>query len=395
MKNNKYVHVIFISSDWSVEHRKNLYNELFKEFGEWSEIVVVQQAVGLIGHFFTRFKQKIIGLFTGKYKTRRINEHVFLFTPVILFHYGLWLKKNIFSSIDINLFKIQLEKFINKYFKDYNVVLWVYNPHFYYLSEKFKYDFLVYDYMDNLDYDPSGNFIEGAAALNKLLISKSGFIICTASYMYNKVSKLNSSSIYINNGNNYKALSSKDILNIETEISDIKKPIIGYVGGIRDWLDFELLNYLISTLNEYHFVFMGVLSRDGKKEFKKLLKYRNVQWIKYKEQEMLPFFLRKFSAGIIPFKINEFMKGVFPNKFFEYMASEIPIVTTALPELLSYSDIIGFSNNKEEFMSNCKSAAEGCFNDKIKNYSSLAQENSWEKKAKQINEILKTKITGK
>jgi glycosyltransferase involved in cell wall biosynthesis len=392
MVDKEYVNVIFISSDWSFEHRKNLYNELFPKLGEWSDIVIVQQPVGIIGHFITRFRQKILGLFSGKYKTKKLGKGVVLFTPIIFFHYGLWLKKSFFSFIDIFLIKKQLNNYLLKNYKFQNIIYWVYNPHFTYLVEKLKYYFLVYDYMDNLDYDSSGNYLSNNASLNNCLINKSDLIVCTSSYLFEKIHYLNSSSIYVNNGNNYKILTTgKKDFSI-TELSDIRNPIIGYVGGIRDWIDFELLNYLIKRLPGTYFVFIGILYRNAKSSFNDILKNKNVVWIRYKEQNLLSNYMRKFSIGIIPFKINEFMKGVFPNKFFEYMACKTPIVTTALPELKQYSEIIGYSNNNEEFLNNCELAIKGGFENKIKYYSSIAAENSWEKKAGIIDKVLRDKI---
>lgn len=392
MKKSKYVNVIITAQNWSILHRKNLYNELFSELTKWSEVVVVQQSVGIIGHFFTQFKEKIVGLITGKYKTRNLYDNVVLFTPIILFHYGLWLKRSLFSSIDIFLFNEQIKRFINKRYKDYYIILWIYSPQFFYYTEKSNFHFLVYDYMDNLDFDSTGYFNSLSASLNNYLIKKSGLVICTASYLYQKISKLNSSSIFVNNGNNYKILSAINNKNIETEISGIDKPIIGYIGGIRDWLDFDLLNFLIKELDDIYFVFIGILYRNSKKEFLELLKHENVKWIKYKDQEELPQYLRKFSVGIIPFKINEFMNGVFPNKFFEYMSCEIPVVTTALPELKTFSGIIGYSNNNKDFLDNCNLAINGGFKEKIKSYSKIACENSWERKAEIIDKSLREKL---
>jgi hypothetical protein len=385
---NKYLNLIFISNDWKIFHRKHLYSELFLNLSAWSEIVIVQHAVGLIGHFFTQFRQKILGLLQGNYKTTQIQNKVHIFTPVILFHYGFMLKDNIFSKIDVFLMSFQLKRYIKKNYSNRKIIIWVHVPNMLPVLKKIKYAHLIYDYLDNIDYSSNGKFNETVCLKNNELIKKSDIVICTAKILYSKAKEINSASFLINNGNDYKTLSNFSVQLRNTELSALDKPIIGYLGGIRDWLDFELLNYVIQNLPDVYFVFIGLIYRDGKNDFKKIVKHKNVLWIKYKQQNELPGYLRKFSAGLIPFKINEFMKGVFPNKFYEYMACEIPIISTALPDLKVYSDIIGYCYNKEDFLHECKEAINGKFTEQVKKYSEIAKENSWEKKASIINNIL-------
>jgi glycosyltransferase involved in cell wall biosynthesis len=106
----------------------------------------------------------------------------------------------------------------------------------------------------------------------------------------------------------------------------------------------------------------------------------------------LPSYLKKFKVGIIPFKLNKFMDSVFPNKFFEYMARGIPIVTTALPELQDYRDLIGYSLSKEEFINNCQDAVNGKFEKFREQYKYIAGNNTWEHRAMLVNEILRDKL---
>jgi hypothetical protein len=75
------------------------------------------------------------------------------------------------------------------------------------------------------------------------------------------------------------------------------------------------------------------------------------------------------------------------------MACEIPIVTTSLPELQKYSNVVGYSLTREDFSENCIQVINGQFSMKIKNYRALAESNSWGRKAEEIkyrlNSLLK------
>jgi glycosyltransferase involved in cell wall biosynthesis len=246
----------------------------------------------------------------------------------------------------------------------------------------------VYDYQDNYDFNYDGTSSRLDTIYNRMLIKESNLVICSALTMYNIAKRINENSILSYNGNDYNTLTchSNDIS--RTELSDLDKPIIGYLGGIRYWFDFELLEYLLENMKNTYIVFIGILYRNAKNNFYKLLKHKNVIWLNYVQHHQLNLYLKKFSIGIIPFKIDGFTAGVFPNKFFEYMAMGIPIVTTALPELKIYSSLIGYSNTKEEFLDYCKEALKGKFDILKDKYRDLAKHNTWEIRAISINKIL-------
>jgi glycosyltransferase involved in cell wall biosynthesis len=380
---------MFLFNDWEVDPRKHLYIEVFKKAGEWSDFVVVQHAVGILGHLFTRFRQKIWGLFNGMYRTKAIKENVYSFTPVIFFHYGIMLKGGLFSRLDAFLIQHQLNNFIKKKFSDRKIVLWLNMPHLYVLIKRVRHDYLVYDLQDNFDFNDDGEFSKKQSVNNEKIIMESDVVFCSAKIMFDRSISVNQNSYLINNGNDFLTLSRPVYFNIRTEISDIEGSIIGYHGGIRIWFDFELIDYLIKNLPDVNFVFIGFLYRNAMDQFKKIIEYPNVRWIQYKEHAELPIYLRRFDVGIIPFKINEFMKGVFPNKFYEYMACEVPIVTTPLPELEKFSDLIGFCRTKEDFLSKCVDAIDGKFRDKVSAYAEIAKMNSWKSRAVEMNSILK------
>lgn len=392
MMKDRFVNVMFLSNDWEFDPTLPLYSEIFKHAREWSDFVVVQQAVGLLGHLFTRFKQKIWGLITGKYRTKKIGDNAYSFTPIMIFHYGVLLRSGYVSRLETFLIQLQLNSFLKKKFPNRKIIMWVIMPHLYQLINKIGHDFLVYHLGDYFDYNADGEFSKRQSKNNVNIIKESNIVFCTAKIMYDNSIKFNPNSYLFNNGNSFLTLSKPIDFEKRTEISDIEGPIIGYHGGIRFWFDFELIEYLIKNLPEVHFVFIGFLYRNARIQFKKILEYSNVRFIQFKDQSMLPYYLKRFDVGIIPFRINEFMKGVFPIKFYEYMACEVPIVTTALPELEKFSDLIGYCRNKEDFLEKCKEVLEGKFSEKVKSYKKLAELNSWESRATELLGILKKTI---
>jgi hypothetical protein len=387
----KYVHLILISDLWEKYHRKEFIKAISKELSQWSDVVIVQLPISLFIHPFTNFKRFFLKL-KDFFRTRNIESGGLLFTPMILFHYLLWDKFNLFFKIDYLLLNYQLRKIARNKFGEKQLALWVFFPFLCKFVKKFKSksNYIIYDQYDLYNYNVEGNKSENITEKNNSLIGLSDLVFCTTKFIYDYSKKINNNSYYITNGNNFHLLNKKNDCKTTTGVTD--KKIVGYLGGIRDWLDFELLKYLIKNLRDVNFIFIGQIYNSAKQNMKELLKIENVQWYDFIPIESLNIFMTRFSVGLIPFKTSEFFAGVFPNKFYEYMALGIPIVTTGLPELIGYKEIIGYSETKEEFLSNTKSALNGDYNKFKDNYIKTAMENSWDKKAILWNNILKNNI---
>ncbi len=382
---NSFTNIILISSEWKDYHRKEFTEELYKKISSWSDVLLVQLPVSLFVHLFTNFRQKILGLFIGNYKTVKLQEKVFLFTPVILFHYLLWLKFKPFAYIDSVLLKIQINLFIKKKGRSDFKILWLYFPQLYPCTDVLDYNYLVYDYYDNYDYDYEGEIIAGDSEYNEKLIKRSNFIICTARKLYERAKALNNNSFYIPNGNSFEKISNAD----SKKINFVKKrKTIGYLGTYRNWVDFELVEKLVERFKDVDFLFVGGIHPTGIESFEKLKKNENFYHVPPQPFEIAVNYLKIFDVGIIPFRINKFTEGVFPNKFFEYIAAGIFVVTTALPDLEKFLNVVGYSINREDFYTNIANALDGKFAEKSFKYKEIAMETSWKKTTDYLNKIL-------
>lgn len=379
----KIVNIYLLSSHWVHSHRKIFIHNISKRLGK---TIVIQDPVSLSVNLFHKFKERFYSLISGKLKPFSINENIQIFTPFVLFHRIIWNKCKLIAMFDAKLLSYQINKFIKKYYQDYKINFWIYLPLNFYLIKHIKYDNLIYDYYDDYEFDTNGDEIISNIKLNRKLVPLCDLIICISEFTTNRMLKLNKRSIITVSGYDTKIFS-KDIADKITEIDNLDKPIIGYSGVLRSYIDFSLLEYLLKN-TEYYLVCIGYIDRTFKEEYKILKQYKNFIHIEYKPIEEIPYYVKKFNVGILPYKENNFTKSVFPLKFFEYMAMEIPIVSTALPELEKYKEIIGYSKTKEEFLENCKNAINGFYNSKFSEYPQIIAENSWDKVFDKIEENL-------
>lgn len=369
MKSNKILNLLFISNDWDEYHRKNFTKSIINNSEGIYEWLIVELPFSVSIHFINKFK--LIKNFF-RFKKNKFSKNAIIFKPFILFHYNLWNKLSFLKWIDILLLKIQLRKFI----KEYKVIyLWIFHPKILILSEKIKHNKLIYDYYDLYEYDINGNFDRKLNDVNEILIKRSDLVIATSNLLYNRVVNLNNKVIYLNNGVNYHIFSK-----IEVEKNS---RTIGYLGNIRDWLDFDLIENTVKVLGDYNFIFIGNVTKNCKKIFESIkTRYPNIKHINYLEQDKLEEYVKLFNVGIMPYKRNILIDAIFPNKLFEYFSLGIPVVSTRIKSLEDFGEVIFFADDKDEFANNIKMALHMKTDSlKLKN---ISKENSWDKQTKKL-----------
>jgi hypothetical protein len=183
--------------------------------------------------------------------------------------------------------------------------------------------------------------------------------------------------------------------NIHPEIENIKKLSnkIGFIGGINNRLDFQLLFDLIAQTPKYNYIFVGPLgydlnvsSKPVDKLAKKLFSFKNVTHINLIPKSQIGQFINTFDVTIIPYDVkDDFNRLCYPMKLFEYFTAGKPVLSTPIEELKNFPDLV-FSSPKAL---DWKIYLDNIFSKpwpKSKKILSqqLAKDNSWENKIKQI-----------
>jgi len=129
--------------------------------------------------------------------------------------------------------------------------------------------------------------------------------------------------------------------------------------------------------------------------YKTVPKRENIHYLGQKRFDELPNYIKHFDVCIIPYNINNYTETVFPLKFFEYMATGKPIVTTNLPALDEYKDIVGYAKDKEEFMDYIEKALKEEDQVRINERLKIAKANSWDARVEEMIKIIKAHLINK
>jgi len=169
------------------------------------------------------------------------------------------------------------------------------------------------------------------------------------------------------------------------EIIDHNKPIIGFIGALADWCDYELMIEGAKANPQWKFLYIGS-DYDGSVYKTELLDQSNVRWIGPKPYQELFQYLWEFDVATIPFKINEMTIAMNPVKLFEYFACQKPVVTTPLPECQQYPEVL-IASNALEFSTQIQKALEQATHPEFQlRMDQLAKQNTWQARVKVILE---------
>jgi glycosyltransferase involved in cell wall biosynthesis len=131
-------------------------------------------------------------------------------------------------------------------------------------------------------------------------------------------------------------------------------PIIGYVGSLNSWFDIQMLEFAASARPDWQFVLVGPSSPGFPRDAVSRLK--NVRFTGEVPYSTLPDWLHTFDVALIPFHVRPLTLATNPVKLYEYFAHGMPVVSTRLPEVERYADLVYLASSPEEFVTRIECA---------------------------------------
>jgi len=193
-----------------------------------------------------------------------------------------------------------------------NPVLLFYKPRFSCVVGKTDESLVCYDVIDDtIQLESSPSWL---AKRIEFLELNSDLIITSSENLYKKISDKRKKDVFlIGNGveTSHFKKSSSDTTSIPDEIKQIRSPIIGYIGALGEWFDFELLEKILQKFPKFSIVLIGWVFKNQKKILGQLKnQYKNLHVLGLKPYQILPNYIKAFDVCIIPFRIYELTKSV-------------------------------------------------------------------------------------
>ena len=336
-----------------------------------------------------RIKNRIKNWLKGVKGIRKEMDNLYVFSPLVLpFPYS-----RIARWINLHLILPILQRWM-KAMDFSNPIIWTFLP-----------TALTLDLIENLNkklsiYYCIDDFETSSLAARKIkpyearLIKQADLVFVTADTLYKKCA-LNSQKVFkfpfAVSMTKFAEVARKGSEAPE-DIRNIKRPIIGFTGGIRKWVDKNLIKFLAELNQNYSFVFIGPLQED----IRELKEINNIHFLGQKDHSDLPAYINSFDVAIIPYLLTDFTKSTFPAKLNEYLAMGKPVVSTDLPEIImfnkQYEDILYVGESKERF-DECIKRALNEDNEELKmKRIEIAQKNSWESYIESMSDLAEEAI---
>jgi uncharacterized SAM-binding protein YcdF (DUF218 family)/glycosyltransferase involved in cell wall biosynthesis len=180
------------------------------------------------------------------------------------------------------------------------------------------------------------------------------------------------------------------------DLAALPRPVAGYVGGLHQWVDQDLLAAVAAKLPHVSFALVGPEQTD----VSKLKALPNVHLFGQRPHADLPRYVRGFDVGLIPYRITEYTANVYPTKLNEYLVMGIPVVATDLNEIRRFNtehgDIVGIAGAADAYAEAIAAAVASPSSPAVvARRIEVAESNSWERRLEKMSALIESELEAK
>jgi len=135
------------------------------------------------------------------------------------------------------------------------------------------------------------------------------------------------------------------------DLRDVPRPRIGYVGMIKQQLDFRLLHALAEHHPTWQFVFVGPDGSLGDQAALRatLAQRPNVTFLGGKPLAALPAYTQHLDVCLMCYQVNDYTNFIYPLKLHEYLAAGRPIVGAPIRTLHDFAHVVEIARTPAEW----------------------------------------------
>ncbi|WP_210493366.1 glycosyltransferase family 1 protein [Microvirga antarctica] len=214
-------------------------------------------------------------------------------------------------------------------------VFWYYTPMALAFTSDLECDLCVYDNMDEL------SMFRGASheliSLENALFSRADLVFTGGMSLYEaKRDRHRSVHAFPSSIDFPHFAKARSGLSDPADQADIPSPRLGFFGVVDERMDLELVAAVAERRPDLNLVMIGPVVKIDPAT---LLRRPNIHWLGGKSYDELPQYLSGWDVGFMPFALNEATKFISPTKTPEFLAAGIPVVSTAIKDVINpYGD---------------------------------------------------------
>jgi len=232
------------------------------------------------------------------------------------------------------------------------------------------------------DYAHAGGFPRTLPQMEAELCTTANLVITTSETLCQERRRFNPNTHWVPNGADVDHFSAPAAP--APELEAIRRPIVGFVGGISEWVDLSLIAHAARARPDWSFVLIGPLAIDTDS----VRHVSNVHLIGPRPYAMLPSYLAAMDVGVIPFKHNQLTYHADPIKVYEYLAAGLPVVATEMPALHRLSAVVHLADSAATFVREIAAALDERSDTQRAARQREAARHSWSARFDTMNQLL-------
>jgi len=371
--------VVIGGVDW--QSNPGSQHQIMLRLARHNRVLFVNPAVSIL----TPVKMAVKGIRLKMPPRKQIFDNVVVFTPMLLPFKDSKIGSRFSRALRVKQIKKAMEELD---FKD--VVLIAGIPEVLgQLGEKTSIYHCTDDYSAGADY--LGTSKDWVLKREEEVLNKVDLVIVVSERLLEKQSRKHKRVFCVPNGCDAahfeKASGEKG--DLPSEISDIKAPIIGFMGYINDRIDFDLVFELATRRPNWSFAFIGAPTPTvDKSKLKRVESLKNVYMLGFRPKEVLSDYVRSFDVCLIPYIDDEFNRSCSPIKFYEYLATGKPTVSIPIPAIEDFKELVYLASGSSEFLDQIERALSESDEKLQAKRISVARENDWDARAQLYGDII-------
>lgn len=316
---------------------------------------------------------------------RQVDENIYVYTPPVFLPFGN--KYAEINNLNQKALALGMKRAMERLGFGEDFILWTYLHTTADLIDRVKPGFVVYDCAD--EHAAFTGFItrETVESLEERLIKKADAVFATATELRNRKQKYREDIHLVPNGADVEHFKQalKPDFPVAEELQNLSRPIIGFYGGISDWIDLTLLEEVAKAHPDWSVVMVGPVDT----HISHLKKYPNLQFLGKRDYGRLPTYLKGFDVCLVPFKINDLTVNVNPVKLYEYLAAGKPVVSSPLPEVRQFSEVVRIGETPAQFLAQVEAALAETGAEQVAQRVAVAEDNSWQARCNRMVEVIR------
>ena len=137
---------------------------------------------------------------------------------------------------------------------------------------------------------------------------------------------------------------------LPADLAALPRPLIGYVGLLSHFLDFDVLESLRRNRRGGTVVLVGPGTPATEAAVAEFARRDGVAVMGPRPYADVPAYMQGLDVGLIPFRADDpFVQGINPNKVYQYLAAGLPVLTSPLLDLAETAPDLLFARGPEGF----------------------------------------------